>query len=42
MFYFYTPWKHQKTSGYLTFSGDIEVENWLEMGLFQNGTGNLF
>ena len=32
MFHFYTPWKHQKTSGFLTFSGSIEVEHWLKMG----------
>ena len=25
MFYFYTPWKHQKTEGFLTFSGGIEM-----------------
>ena len=32
MFHFYTPWKHQKTSGFLMFSGGIEVEQWLKMG----------
>ena len=31
MFYFYTPWKHQKTGGFLMFSGGIEVEHWLKM-----------
>ena len=31
MFHFYTPWK-QKTSGFLMFSGVIEVEHWLKMG----------
>ena len=29
---FYTPWKHQKTSGFLIFSGDTEREQWYEMG----------
>ena len=28
MFYFYTPWKHQETSGFM-FSGGID---WLKMG----------
>ena len=28
--FFYTPWKHQKTRGYLTFSGGIEREQWYE------------
>ena len=32
MFHFYTPWKHQKTSSFLIFSGGIEVEHWLKMG----------
>ena len=27
---FYTPWKHQKTSGFLIFSGDIEREQCME------------
>ena len=31
MFHFYTPRKHQKISGFLMFSGDIEVEHWLKM-----------
>ena len=26
MSHFYTPWKRQKTSGFLTFSGGIEME----------------
>ena len=30
MFHFYTPWKHQKTGGFLMFSGDIEMEHWLK------------
>ena len=29
---FYTPWKHQKTSGFLMFSGGIERDYWHEMG----------
>ena len=29
---FYTPWKHQKTSGFLMFSGGIERDQWHEMG----------
>ena len=29
---FYTPWKDQKTSGFLIFSGGIERNNWPEMG----------
>ena len=32
MFHFYTPRKHQKTSGFLIFSGGIEVEHWLKLG----------
>ena len=32
MFHFYTPWKQQKTGGFLMFSGGIEVEHWLKMG----------
>ena len=32
MFHFYTPRKHQKTSGFLMFSRAIEVEHWLKMG----------
>ena len=27
----YTPWKHQKTSGFLMFSEDIERDQWYEM-----------
>ena len=26
MFHFYTPWKRQKTKGYLTFSGGMKME----------------
>ena len=29
---FYTPWKRQKTRGFLKFSGSIEREHWSEMG----------
>ena len=31
VFHFYAPWKHQKTSGFLMFSGGIEIEHWLKM-----------
>ena len=34
MFYFCTPWARQKTRGFLTFSGDLEMEHWCE--LFKN------
>ena len=30
--FFYTPWKHQKTSGFLIFSGGIERDQWHELG----------
>ena len=30
MFHFYTPWKRQKTFGFLTFSGAIKIENWVK------------
>ena len=32
MFYRYTPWKCQKTFGFLTFSGDIEMKSRREIG----------
>ena len=32
MLLFYTPWKHQKTFGFLVFSGSIKREHWPEMG----------
>ena len=32
MFYFYTPWKSQKTFGFLVFSGGKEMEHWVKMG----------
>ena len=32
MFPFYIPWKHQKTKGFLLFSGGIKWKHWLEMG----------
>ena len=31
MFSFYTPWKHQKTFGFLVFSGDVKLDHWPEM-----------
>ena len=31
MFYFYIPWKRQKTIGFLMFSGGIEMEHWAKM-----------
>ena len=31
-FNFYTPWKRQKTSGWLMFPGDREIEYWHEIG----------
>ena len=30
--HFYTPWKRQKTKGFLTLSGDIEMWHWTKMG----------
>ena len=35
MFYFYTPWNRQKTKGFLTYSGGIEMEHWSKNGLNQ-------
>ena len=32
MFLFCTPWKYQKTKGFLMFSGGIKWEHWPEMG----------
>ena len=32
MFPFHTPWKHQKTKGFLVFSGDTKWELWPDMG----------
>ena len=32
MVHVYTPWKHQKASGFLMFSGSIEIEHRLKMG----------
>ena len=29
---FYTPWKHQRTSGFLMFPGWRERDQWHEMG----------
>ena len=31
MLHFYTSRKRQKTSGFLGFSGDLEMEQWLKM-----------
>ena len=33
---FDTPWKHQKTSGFLMFSGGIKRDQWHEMGYALN------
>ena len=33
MFHFYIPWKRQKTKGFLTFSGGIEMKHWTKMDL---------
>ena len=30
-FHFYTPWKRQKTIGFLMFLGGIEVEHWAKL-----------
>ena len=30
--HFYTPWKRQKTFGFLTFSGGIEMWHWTKIG----------
>ena len=35
MFQFYTPWRRQKTPGFLTVSRDTEREHWPEMSLYQ-------
>ena len=32
MSHFYTPWKRQKTYGFLTFLGGIEMWHWTKMG----------
>ena len=32
MFHFYTPWIRQKTKGFLTYSGGIEMEHWVKTG----------
>ena len=32
MFHFCIPWKRQKTEGFLTFSGGIEMEHWAKTG----------
>ena len=33
IFHLYTPWKRPKTFGFLTFSGGIEMRNWVKMDL---------
>ena len=30
--HFYTPWKREKTKGFLTFSEGIEMWRWTKMG----------
>ena len=47
IFYFYTPWKYQKTFRFLTFSGGIEIEHWPIIGKYyiysgRNKTGDHF
>ena len=32
MFYFYNPWEHEISRGFLIFSGDVKIEHWLEIG----------
>ena len=32
IFNFYTPWKRQKTKGFLKFYGEIEIEQCAKMG----------
>ena len=34
MFHFYTPWKRQKTFGFLLFSDGIEMEHWANQEKF--------
>ena len=36
---FYSPWKHQKTRGFLMFSEGIERDLWHEMGLSEHFSG---
>ena len=38
MFCISTPWKYEKTKGFLTFLMGIETEHWAKMGLFPNET----
>ena len=40
MFNFYSPWERQKTTDFLTFSGSIEMEQWLKM--YEFGSGKTF
>ena len=39
MSHFYSPWKRQKTIGFLTFSGGIEMWHWTKMGLKNSMNG---
>ena len=32
IFWFYNPWKHQKTKGFLVYSRSLELEHWSEIG----------
>ena len=36
MLHFCNPWKRQKTKGFLTFSGGIEMEHWAKMSYDKN------
>ena len=38
---FYTLWKHEKTRGFLVFSGGIERDKWHDMGWWQVTAWNL-
>ena len=42
MLHFYTLWKRQKTSGFLTFSRGIEVKDRYKMDLNLLGVHNIF
>ena len=41
MFSFYTPWKHQKTFGFLVFSEGIKKETFARNGLSNKATPSL-
>ena len=32
MYHFYTPWKRQKTRGFMRFSDIIEMKHWFKIG----------